>query len=251
MSEARSVRRQSSARGFTLMEVLIAISLLGLLSAGIVTTLRVGLSAMERTNRRIIANRRVTGAQNALEQQLLNFIPVIAETQGDLQAAPEKAPFFQGEPESMRLVSSYSLQEASRGYPRIIELQVTPGDQGKGVRLIVNEHLYTGPRSAGFFFMGRGFDPIANTAVARFRPIEIGEGSFVLADRLEFCRFLYQDTPPGMPPVWLPLWVKPGWPRAIRVEMAPIEEDLGQLRPLAVTAPLHVDRTPVFDYGDF
>jgi hypothetical protein len=233
------------------MEVLIAISLLGLLSAGIVTTLRMGLSAMERTNRRIIANRRVTGAQNALEQQLLNFIPVMAEAQGDLQAAPERLPFFQGEPQSMRLVSSYSLQEASRGFPRIVELHVISGDEGKGVRLIVNEILYTGPRSAGIFFMGRAFDPIANMAVARFRPIEAGEGSFVLADRLEFCKFLYLDAPNGMPPAWLPLWAKPGWPRAIRVEMAPIEEDAGQLRPLAVTAPLHVDRTPVFDYGDF
>ncbi len=239
-------------RGFTLMEVLIAISLLSLLSVGILLTMRVGLSALERTNRHLIANRRVTGAQRAMEQQVANFMPVVADVVNELQAAPEKVPFFQGEPQSMRFVSGYSLQEAARGYPRILEFQVIPGSEGRGVRLVVNEHLYTGPRSAGFFCLGRRPDPATGAPVAMFRPIETGPDSFVLADRLEFCRFSYLNGPePPAPGLWVSMWIKPIWPKAVRIEMAPLAEDAGQLRPTAMTAAIHVDRTPVFDYGDF
>jgi hypothetical protein len=233
------------------MEVLIAVSLLSLISVGILTTLRMGLNALEKTNRKLIANRRVTGAQRALEEQVANFIPVVADVAPDLQTPPEKIPFFQGEPQSMRFVSSYSLQEASRGYPRILEFQVIPGDEGKGVRLVVNEHLYTGPRSAGAFCLGRRTDPSIGLPVLRFRPIEIGPGSFVLADRLAFCRFQYLTPPvPPDPETWVSQWVRPGWPAAVRIEMAPIDEDASQLRPTAMTAPIRVDRNPVYQYAD-
>jgi prepilin-type N-terminal cleavage/methylation domain-containing protein len=242
-------RRQ---RGITLMEVLIAVSLLSLVAVGMLTAMRIGLSALERTNRRLVSNRRVTGVQRVLEQQVAGFMPVIALAQLAPGLPAEKTPFFQGEPQSMRFVSSYSLQEASRGYPRILEFQVIPRDEGEGVRLVVNEHLYTGPASAGQFCIGRRFDPQSNMPVPLFRPIQIGPGSFVLADRLAFCRFFYLNpAKPPAPNIWQPVWTRAGWPRAVRIDMAPLDEESTNLRPTAVTAPLRVDRIPIFDYGDF
>ena len=143
----------------------------------------------------------------------------------------------------MRFVSSYSLQEAARGLPRILELQVIPGEGGRGVRLVVNELLYSGPISAGFFCLGPGSDGF------HFRAIEIGPRSFVLADRLAMCRFSYQDKLPGpADPKWTVLWTQPRWPAAIRVEMAPLDDDISRLRPLTVTAQIHVNRLPYADY---
>ena len=52
---------------------------------------------------------------------------------------------FQGDPQTMRFVSSYSLTEAARGLPRLLEYQVIPGEDGNSVRLVVNEIVYTGP----------------------------------------------------------------------------------------------------------
>jgi CheY-like chemotaxis protein len=110
-------------------------------------------------------------------------------TWSPIEAPPTtKAQFFQGEPQSMRFVSTYSLQEAARGLPRILEFQVIPGEGGRGVRLVVNEQLYSGPAAAGFFCLGPGGDSF------RFRPIEIGPRSFVLADRLSFYA-PYQSDP--------------------------------------------------------
>jgi general secretion pathway protein J len=244
-----SNRRRTA--GLTLLEVMIAVSLLSLLMVGVMTSLRMGLNALSRTDAHLMANRRVIGAQRVLEQELEGFIPVIANYGTTPDTPPtEKMPFFQGEPQSMRLVSSYSLQEAARGIARILEFQVIPGNGGAGVRLVVNENLYTGPASAGFFCLGPG------SPGYRFRPIEVGPGSFVLADKLAFCRFSYLETPPApAPAVWTPLWGQaigqpPSWPSAIRVEMGPLDSDIVRLRPVTVTARIHVNRRPMVTYGD-
>ena len=61
-----------------------------------------------------------------------------------------------------------------------------------------------------------------------------------------------KQTPPAPAPVkWTPSWVLPRWPGAIRVEMGPIEEGGARLRPVGVTARIHVNRYPIFEYGDY
>src|ERR1044071_4965888 len=98
--------------GLTLMEVLIAVALLSLLSIGMLIALRVGLSATAKANARLMDDRRGAGTQRILEQEIPGFIPVTAECGATpaIAVAKPKAQFFQGEPQSMRFVSSYSLQ---------------------------------------------------------------------------------------------------------------------------------------------
>ena len=88
----------------------------------------------------------------------------------------------------MRFVTSYSLQDAWRGRPQIVVLQVIPGEEGHGVRLIVNETPYTGSNQAGQ--MVASIDP---DSTAHFIPVLPGPQSFVLADRLAYCRFWYLE----------------------------------------------------------
>ncbi len=235
--------RNKKQAGVTLLEVVIAVSLLSLLTVGVTTALRLGLGALSKPNARLMANRRVTGTQQVLQQQLEGLMPVVALYGNPGERPNVKMAFFEGEPQSMRFVSSYSLQEGARGFPRILEFQVIPGEGGKGVRLIVNENLYTGPASAGFFCLGRAGD------VFQFRPIEAGPRSFVLADRLAVCRFSYQAPPPA-PPEWTALWALPKWPGAIRIEMGPLDDAGFRLQPVSVTARIHVNRPMALDYDD-
>jgi prepilin-type N-terminal cleavage/methylation domain-containing protein len=235
--------------GVTLIEVMIAVSLLSLLSLGILMSLRVGMGAMDRTNRRLINNRKVAGSQRILEQQLAGFIPVVA------LAAPSgaliKVPFFEGRERSMRFVSSYSLSEASRGIPQVVEFQVIPGEEGRGVRLVVNETVYTGPRSAGVFCLGLGQDAELGVSTQRFPPISIGPSSFVLADRLAYCRFSFLGVfPEKNLEQWLPNWIYAKWPAGIRIEMASLDTDLVSLKPVTVTVPFRVNRDPTLEYAD-
>ncbi|MDX2153391.1 MAG: prepilin-type N-terminal cleavage/methylation domain-containing protein [Bryobacteraceae bacterium] len=241
-----------STKGVTLIELLIAITLVSLLSAAGLVALRVGVNAMDRANDRALRNRRALGAQRALEQQLAGFMPVRAKCLPQNPGAPGGfVRFFQGEPTQMRFVSSYSLEEAGRGRPRILEYLVIPGEKGEGVRLVVNELPYAGPETMTPLCLGLAPDPEAATYLPRWLPAEPGPQSFVLADRLASARILYQE-PLQQPPFerWLPRWPRTEWPTAVRIELAPLQPDPSRLLPLSITIPLRAQRNPEAIYVD-
>src|SRR5262249_33746876 len=152
--------------------------------------------------------------------------------------------FFQGEPQTMRLVSTFSLQQAWRGQPQILEMFVIPVDQGEGVRLVVNEIPYTGPLGAAQLCPALMPDPQTGISLPRFVPVIPGPHSFVLADKLAYCRFVFLAPPvsPGAPETWIANWNRPAWPLAVRVEMAPVEPDPSRLQPITAVAPIFVRR---------
>jgi prepilin-type N-terminal cleavage/methylation domain-containing protein len=241
-------------RGITLMELLVAITLFSLLSVGILYAFRIGLNAMTNTNSRLMSNRRVLGAERILAQQIAGFMPTRADCRVGPQGPQQQLPFFQGEPQTMRFVSTYSLQEALRGYPRILEFQVMPGAEGRGVRLVVNEHLYTGPLSTGRLCAGVLPDPATGATAILFQPVAIGPGSFVLADKLAHCSFGYReevDAGGTQQAIWRPRWIKDIPPLAVRIDMAPLEHNPGRLQVSSMVAPIHVNRSPLVGYSDW
>jgi hypothetical protein len=130
---------------------------------------------------------------------------------------------------------------------------VVPGEENQGVRLVVNEHVYTGTRGAGAFCLGKLQDPETGVLGPKFPPIAIGANSFVLADKLAFCRFSFRDAaePPAPPiefPKWFLRWIKPVLPSAIRIEMAPLVADSAKLQPVTLTIPVRVNRVPLVEY---
>ncbi len=237
--------------GLTLMEVIIAVALLSMLSVGMLVTIRMGFDAMHKTNARLMENRRVAGAQRVLEQELGGFMPVQALCSLASQSPMAPFPFFQGQPQSMRLISTYSLQDAWRGLPRILELLVIEGAEGRGVRLIVNEIPYNGPLSAGQSCLGVAANFESGEMTPQFPPIQATPQSFVLADKLAWCRFSYLE--PGKPPEvdhWRTDWVKRRWPIGLRIEMAPLEDNPARLRPLTITTAIPVNRRVDMIYAD-
>ena len=237
-------------RGVTLIELLIAVSLLSLLSTGVLIALRVGLSATETANSKILANRRAISVQRILRDELEGFMPAKALCAAAPGQQPTQVPLFQGEPETLRIVSSYSLNDAARGYPQVLEMHVIPGENGRGVRLIVNESVYTGPASAGAACLGVAPDPATGAPRPQFAPVQAGPRSFVLADKLASCRFSYLDERPNQPAQWVPVWTQPGWPTAVRVELEQLEPDRSRVPLVSVTAPIRVYRRMDWTYVD-
>jgi len=242
--------RAGRRAGVTLMELLIAVTLVSLLSAGLLWAMRVGLHAMERTNGRMMQNRRQLGARRVLEQQFAGLMPVLTDCkQSDGRPGGPRVLFFQGEPDTLRFVTSYSLEEASRGYPRIVEFGVIPGRYGIGVRLIVNEIVWAGPSVAASLCMG--MREVANGVLPAFGPVEARPSSFVLADRLRECRFSYQfrDVRTGARE-WTPSWVFATLPLSIRIEMTPLEPDPSNPQMKTLALPVRVDLGPTEAYPD-
>lgn len=236
--------------GVTLIEILIAISLLSLLSVGMLVAMRLGFTTMDKTDTRLVRNRRVSNTRGIIESEINGFIYSVAY----YRPAPDQlrvVSFLQTEAQSMRFVTSYSLDEGWRGRPRIAEMRVIPGENNQGVRLIVNETPYTGPEQAGQEILGIEQDP-SGPPIVRFAPILPGPQSFVLADRLAYCRFSWLE-PRREPPfqLWRPDWVQPQiLPLAVRIEMAPLDSGPADLRIGTVTVPFNVNRFPGTDYAD-
>jgi hypothetical protein len=243
--------RARSTLGVTLIEMVIAVTLLSLLTLGMLMAMRVGLAAYSKTGDKLMENRRVTGAQRILEDELMGLIPATPPCLGAQGQASLHFNFLQAEPQRMRMVSGFSLQEGWRGHPQILEFLVIPGKEGRGVRLVVNEIPYS-PNTAGKACVGTAPMAELGVTIPVFAPMEAGPRSFVLADQLEFCRFTYYtgqgtDTDPI---AWRPMATGRGWPHGIRIEMAPIEIDPSRLQPITVTAPLFIHRSLEPPYED-
>lgn len=243
--------RRNPQSGVTLIEILIAVSLMSLLSVGMLVAMRLGFNTMDKTDSRLVRDRRVSNSRRIIENEINGFIYSLAfyHPKPDQTAAVQ---FLQTEAQSMRFVTSYSLEEAWRGHPRIAAMQVIPGEKNEGVRLIVNETPYTGPEGAGQQIVSVQTDP-AGRPVTLFAPIVPGPQSFVLADRLAFCRFSYLEPLPDAPfQRWRPDWVLPNrLPLGVRIEMAPLDSgNPSELHISTMTVPLNVNRIPGMNYVD-
>jgi prepilin-type N-terminal cleavage/methylation domain-containing protein len=222
-------------RGVTLLEMLIAVSLVALLSTGMMMALRTSVQAYEKTGKRLEENRHTVGGGQILFNQISSAMSVMALCDRGDGGPPAGVSFLNGSAGRLRLVSSYSIAEGARGYPRIVEYNVLAGEGGT-VRLVVREAPYTGPQST-------------TAACAGI----VSNDSYVLADHLASCRFLYHepyDPNSYLETEWLPVWDRPFLPAAVRIEMKPAGPAAGGLPNLGMTVPLHVTKDPFVEYED-
>jgi general secretion pathway protein J len=230
-----SVVPAGSSQGFTLIEMIIAVTLVAAIISGLLMAMRTGLTAYQKVGARLEANRRTMGIDQALHRQLNGMMPVIA----DCIDGPRLAA-FNGDLGSLRFVSSSSLAEGARGYPRVVEYAVVPDPQG-GVRLMMNERIYTGPSSLASLCGAKGF-----------LPVRLTPQSVEMAGKMAYCRFAYRKPIPDSPlgADWLPLWQGTDLPRSVRLEMLPLEADPSHLPMLTLNVPVHLTRLLLYPYAD-
>jgi prepilin-type N-terminal cleavage/methylation domain-containing protein len=231
--------------GMTLIEILIAVTLLSLLSVAVLVAMRMGFNTMDKTDAHLVHDRRVSNARRIIENEIAGYTYSIA----NFRPTPDRTlgvPFAEWTGREMRFVTSYSLADAWRGRPQIAVMQVIPGENDRGVRLILNETPYTGPDQAS----------LAVTELTQagplFLPVPAGAQSFVLADQLAYCRFEYLEPEAyPTPPLWRPDWRRPGWtPLGVRILMAPLENKPAESEIANITVPMNVNRDPNAQYVD-
>jgi hypothetical protein len=202
-------------------------------------TMRTSLMTMEKTRTRLDDNRRSAGLEQMITRQLGGAMLVWGDCATSSSAVTPFAS-FNGTPQTLHFVSSYSMTEGTRGYPRFLEYQVVP-DEGGTVKLVVNEHLYSGPAATAPFCFNYAF-----------LPVKFGPDSFVIADHLAYCRISYQERnqQTTLGGKWMEVWNRPDLPTAIRIEMSPAVPNPRSLAALAVTVSLHITRKPDVTYDD-
>lgn len=239
----------SRRAGITLIEVLIAVSLLSLLSVGMLFAMRLGFNTMAKTDGHLERNRTVVNVRRIVESEIAGFIATNAE----FHPKPEvfyPVPFREFERSRMRFVTAYSLRDGWRGRAQIAVLQVIPGENNIGVRLIANEAAYTGSVQAGQMILGQEIDPPTGLARTIYSAVPAGSDSFVLADKLQYCRFAYlepRETPPLR--VWRPDWILNQLPVGIRIEMAPLAKAPAevQMSDITLAFPINLNEGKVYN----
>ena len=232
--------------GLTLIEILVAVTLLALLSAGIVGALSMSAGAWSQTRERLTLDRRIATANQLLYAQFAAITPVLMQPPR-ITGAPQ-APFFHGEPQQMRFVSSYSIETGARGGLSIVELNVQSAREG--LRLVLTQSPYRGPLSTGRFATGvdRGGP---NGLRILFSPVRPRSDSLIVADQLEHCTFEYQREPRSMADdaEWLPFWGDPNQlPAGVRVHIKPAKSE-PRLQPVSITAELRARYAPPYGSG--
>lgn len=215
---------------------MIAVSITAVITVGLLFALRTSIVAYEKTGDRLHSNREQLSRNQILSRELGGVMGVMSI------CGTSNVPYFFGSPDSLRMISSYSIAEGFRGYPQILDFETRRTSSG-AVQLVVTEYAYTGPSSTTALC----------GSVSSFDAFP-GE-PFVLADDLLSFAFSYRGMSNPLAAKqennWATEWRSSNsLPLAIRVEMKPRNPPGGGLPSMNVVVPLHVDRDIFRSYTD-
>ena len=95
---------RNSQSGVTLIEIMIAVSLLSLLSVGMLIAMRLGFTTMDKTDARLVMNRRVANSRQIVENEIKGYF----YSQALFHPKPletNSITFLEAEPRRMRFVN--------------------------------------------------------------------------------------------------------------------------------------------------
>lgn len=110
--------------GFTLLELMISMAIMGIILVILMAVLRLGFRSVEAGEKKIESLERIRASLNLIDAQIQSALPLFYEDQG------EKKIFFKGEAGLLEFSTNYSLWEGGKGYV-VASYQVVSGDQEK------------------------------------------------------------------------------------------------------------------------
>jgi prepilin-type N-terminal cleavage/methylation domain-containing protein len=123
MVNQRSIRKNDQS-GFTLLELMISIAIIGIMIFILMAVLRLGLRAVGAGEKKMDALERTRTSLNIIDAQIQSGLPLTYEENG------ERISYLKGSRESLELATNYSIWEGEKGYV-IVSYRVTEGTGGK------------------------------------------------------------------------------------------------------------------------
>lgn len=119
-------------RGFTLLELLISITMLGLIAGILGWTLNMAYRTVDKGERKIHYLEREKVAFSLLESQISTLIPYQFDDEG------EKKFFFSGRKDKLMFASNYSLWRGTRGNV-FVAYEIQDNEKGKQLLLVTEQ----------------------------------------------------------------------------------------------------------------
>src|SRR5438034_2390864 len=126
-----------STAGFTLMELLVSMTLIGLLSVAIHFGFRIGVNAWAKGDDGLQHVRTIQATFDLLTRQLGSMVPYYSQQK--VQASPAEVLVYQGTERGMHFVTTFSSRSRNAGGLRLTEYFSFPSKDKKAKAFIINE----------------------------------------------------------------------------------------------------------------
>ena len=133
VSQKRYPIFSNSCSGFTLLELLISLVMIGVIAVIITGAMRLGIRTVKTGETKIDHLERTRASFNIIDSQIQSQIPLTFEENG------EKKYYFNGDKESLQFSTNYSLWGGQKGYV-MVRYKVESDDTGKQF-LAVSENI--------------------------------------------------------------------------------------------------------------
>jgi prepilin-type N-terminal cleavage/methylation domain-containing protein len=235
MSRSHSVCARRASAGFTLMELLVSMTLMGLVALAILFGFRIGTNAWAKGGAGLDRARTTQATFDALSRQIGSMRAYYSMQK--LKEAPVEMLLFQGTSAGMRFVSTFSFQSRSSGGLWLVECFVTRSKESEPKRLVLNETpLPTDEALTDSLFhdIELGED---NQPVARFPEFQVRPDSISLVEEADDLQFRYL-RPPGQARVRVP-GTKELLPQGVEIQLRWKESGLLSAKEFVVVVPIH------------
>jgi general secretion pathway protein J len=220
------VKRRPDAEGFTLVEMMVAVTLVALMALALWGVLRISITSWKRGTDFIDANQRYRATLDLVQKQMASIYPLVPPL--DLQMGTGVTPIFSGSASSMQFISLCALRFRDNPGLSLVSYEAVAGSDGD-FSLVARETRYLGG------------DP---SLQADYEQAEVP--AMTIFDRLDSLEFEYYDPgTPDLPPQWVKEWSAkdlgrlPTW-----ISMTLISRDAGgtqQARRMVIPIPAQVD----------
>jgi len=212
MRNRTSIRRRSGSEGFTLLEMVVAVTLVAIIALALWAILRISISSWQRGTQFIDENQQHRAMLDLVEKQLASTFGVIAPL--DLQGDGGLYPVFFGTDTAIQFVTLCPLRFREQPGLTLVSYEIVPGEEGD-YSLIEREGRYL------------GVDPTQVVSLD-----QAGQTAITIFDHLTGAFFEYFDPGNGndLPAQWLSAWDARGLgslPSAISMTLTLKEADGG------------------------
>lgn len=144
-----SLRRES--RGFTLLELMISIAMLGIIVVIVAGALKLGVQSVEKGERRIEALERIRTSLNTVEAQIQSLTGLTYDDNG------EKKSYFKADRDSLQFSTNYSIWGGQKGNTVV---SYTVGTDNNGKQSMKASETIVGMSNARETWLMGSFDKI-------------------------------------------------------------------------------------------
>jgi prepilin-type N-terminal cleavage/methylation domain-containing protein len=165
MDKPESNRDFYSEKGFTLIETMVAVTLVALMAVGMWSVFRTGIVSWSRGTQYIDEGQRERILNDMVRKQMASAFPLAAPVDPAIQNVTY--PLFKGTEKSMEFVSLNSLRFQDSPGLTLVQYELSQEGEGSGYKLVEREKPYLGQASdsgedTGVFSLVPIFDNISN-----------------------------------------------------------------------------------------